>query len=102
MANNRKIYISGPMRGVANYKLRFDLGETYINTVFKDSNPEIINPAKIELPAGKDTYEDYIRFDINELLKCDTIVMLKNWEQSTGARAEHAVAVALSLDICYI
>ena len=33
--------------------------------------------------------------------KADTIVMLPKWENSKGARAEHALAVALGLKIIY-
>ena len=34
--------------------------------------------------------------------EADAIAMLPGWEKSYGARAEHAVAVALDLQIIYI
>jgi hypothetical protein len=38
---------------------------------------------------------------IDELTQCHAIYMLRGWESSKGARAEHAVAVWLGLEIIY-
>ena len=38
---------------------------------------------------------------LGDLVDCDAIYMLRGWENSKGARAEHAVAVWVGLDIMY-
>ena len=38
---------------------------------------------------------------IDKLLDCDAIYMLRGWEQSKGATAEHAVAKWIGLEIIY-
>jgi hypothetical protein len=35
------------------------------------------------------------------LSKCDTIVMMSNWRESSGAKAEHEFATANRIDIIY-
>ncbi len=39
--------------------------------------------------------------DIEMLRRCDAIYMLPGWENSTGARAEHEVALAAGLLVLY-
>lgn len=39
--------------------------------------------------------------DIELLKRCDAIFMLKNWEQSEGAREEHELARVLDKEIIY-
>jgi hypothetical protein len=38
---------------------------------------------------------------LGDLIDSDAIYMLRGWEQSKGARAEHAVAVWIGLEIIY-
>jgi len=38
---------------------------------------------------------------LNTLMLCTHIYMLRGWERSKGARAEHAVAVWIGLEIMY-
>lgn len=56
---------------------------------------KVMNPAKNHC----DTYEDYIRTGLKQLMGCDTIVMLKGWEESRGARLEKHYAEIVGMEI---
>lgn len=57
----------------------------------------IINPAKIK--PKEETWEGYMRADIAELMKCDTVYLLPGWEKSRGAQIEVYLAKALGMEI---
>jgi hypothetical protein len=46
-------------------------------------------------------FKKSLDWDFDQVSECDVIVMLPGWEKSTGARAEHAVAVAYGKEIRY-
>lgn len=95
-----KIYIAGPMRGIAEYNFpAFMRAEE----VLVREGWEVINPAQIDLDEGfdvdtpqkgltKQDLEDYIMRDIRLVIKCDAICMLPEWGSSDGAYVEHAIA----------
>ncbi len=39
--------------------------------------------------------------DLEILKRCDTIVMMTGWSNSSGANAEHALAIELGIEIIY-
>jgi nucleoside 2-deoxyribosyltransferase len=100
-----RIYIAGPMENKPDYKQNFNAAEQILSEDF-----EVINPVEIAesfvAQLAKANFDDipyrvFFQQDINELLHCDAIFMLDGWEKSKGARAEHAVAVALGIEILY-
>lgn len=94
-----KIYISGQISGMdikEAERLFEDLEYALIN-----AGHEAINPCKIVAYDPKYTYEHYMGEDIKELLRCEAIVMLDNWINSKGAKAELAVAQVYNLKIYY-
>ena len=46
-------------------------------------------------------YSDYMKADLEMLLKCKTILMLRGWEGSRGAQLEYSVADALHMEVLY-
>jgi hypothetical protein len=86
-----KIYISGPITGTTDYIERFETAEQRLAT---NNGNEVVNPARVNsaLPAST-TYRQYMDMSLLMLSMCDTIYMLKGWEQSKGAREEFAEAV---------
>ena len=86
-----RIYISGPITGVLDYKEKFDAAEKKLKTEYP--NAEIINPTMVVLPESC-THEDYMRIDFMLLDLADAIYMLKSWEWSYGANQEYGYAVA--------
>ncbi len=66
---------------------------------------EVVNPARMDDELYADTasidYKEAMRRDLEEIFKCDAIYMMRGWESSQGALAEHALAVYLKLYIDY-
>ena len=78
----QKIYISGPMTGIPEYN------RPEFNRVAQELEAkgyDVINPAS--LPDGFE-YVDYIFIAKISILKCDAMYLLKNWEDSEGAKIE--------------
>jgi hypothetical protein len=94
-----KVYLAGPMTGLphgnfpafnaAAQNLR---GKGYV----------VFNPAEVEDVMNK-TYKECLKIDVDWIFEeAEAIAMLPGWETSNGARAEHALAVALKLKIMYL
>jgi hypothetical protein len=106
---SRSIYIAGPMTGYPEFnfpaffsaedKLR-NQGWNVHNPAAKDQEVELdaeavkTGDAVRAIAKGFDFREAYM-WDLNKVVYGDGIYMLKGWEQSPGARGEHAAAVAM-------
>lgn len=109
------VYIAGPMRGIPMYNFpAFDLAAERIRAVGHDA----LNPADMDrahgfdprdlppdhdwntIPKGFD-FNDCVSRDIQAVRKADRLYMLRGWELSKGARAEHAIAEWLGKAIFY-
>lgn len=105
----KKVYIAGPMSGYPDFnfplfnrvaaKLRAE-GWTVFNPAEKDA--EVVSNSKAFAEGdhlgvqeeGFNFREAYL-WDIEKVIESDAIYMLPGWENSPGARGEHAVAVAM-------
>jgi hypothetical protein len=112
----KKYYIAGPMRGCA--KLNFPLFDR-VAALVETLGFEAVNPADIDreygitddnLPESAEeshAFADSIdtkevaKRDLLAVLECDGIVLLPDWENSNGAKAEKALADWLGLEIFY-
>ena len=93
--SKKKIYISGKIKGLDNYKELFNAAEKeYIDKGWK-----VINPTRIEHISSK--WGDIILDDLHVLNSCDAIFMLNNWQDSFGAQTEHYFAKGNNLEIIY-
>lgn len=92
-----RIYISGPMTGIKDYKSNFQKAETKL----KKQGHEVINPAYIDYVLPNASYEDYMNVDMFLLGMCDTIYMLKGWEKSCGANRELGYAMAKDYNVLH-
>ncbi len=90
----RKIYIAGKITGLRDYKKRFDEAEE----VLKKQGHIVVNPSIV--PEGL-VYDDYMNTCTAMLKACDTIYMLRNWKDSTGAKIEHQIAELSGKEIIY-
>ena len=91
-----KIYISGPITGIENYKDNFDTAEKLQKALHP--NDIIINPAKITLPEFC-TWEDYMTVCIHLLEQADAIYMMDGWRNSTGACTEFGYALKKGIEL---
>jgi hypothetical protein len=63
----------------------------------------VINPAELdEADSTPKEWHEYLRRDLAELVKCDTIAMLPGYEKSKGARLEKHVAEELGMRVIFI
>ena len=106
-----KIYLSGPMRGYdRNNFPAFDRAAAFLRGC---GYYEVFNPAE----RDRETYGPEIEFgdvkgfDIRDVVGADLrwicqhadgIAMLYGWENSKGAKAEWATALALNLHVRYL
>jgi len=88
-----KIYIAGPMTGLPHFN-RPAFNQAAINLSFEKHVP--LNPAI--LPDGL-TEADYMAIGLTMLQRAGAIYLLTGWQFSAGARAEHALALKLGLEV---
>ncbi|AWY04867.1 deoxycytidylate deaminase [Microbacterium phage Floof] len=104
-ADRFTLYVSGPMTGIAHWNY----------PVFTDAAAElrawgfnVISPHELDQDAGKDPTSSWTAADRREAIardveavakRADGIAVLDGWAASFGARAEVAVASALSLPV---
>lgn len=105
-----RVYIAGPMRGHSDLNFHaFDAardglilcGHTVSSPVDNDRRIGISHElGEVEAERLFWSHRAYM-WDLEQVAECDAIYMLKGWESSSGARAEHAVAVWLKKEIWY-
>lgn len=89
-----KAYISGPMTGIADYnRPAFDTLEVELKAV----GYEVYNPAYVKTDG--DDWREYMRIHLQELPKCDVLIVLPGWHRSKGARLEVANAWFLEMPV---
>jgi Domain of unknown function (DUF4406) len=109
-----RIYVAGPMSGLPDFN-RPAFNEAA--EALRDGGWIVFNPAENDInvfgsteAADKAFLADrtaalrvMLGADLNWICsEADSIAMLPGWEKSLGARAEHATAVALGLEIIYL
>ena len=104
----RSIYIAGPMSGIENHNkesfmdahemLKGEGWENIFNPIMSPAS-RLVQEGKI---SGQEAYRQCMALDLKFICEeADAIYMLVGWEKSPGARAEHATATCLSLNIFY-
>ena len=93
-----RIYISGKISGLPldDVKVRFADAKAFLDEI----GFEAVNPLEKGLP-DEATWEQHMVKDIELLLSCDSIYMMDNWTQSTGAGIEYDIAFRLGKDIWF-
>jgi len=95
MRRINRIYLSGPMTGIADYNFpAFNAAAARLRKL----GYSVANPAEKEIDSKK-TWEDYLRADLIELLRCDAIALLPGWQKSKGANLELHVAHRVGIEI---
>ena len=85
-----RIYISGGITGVENYRETFSRAHEELTK----GGHDVINPAFYADTLPKLSYEEYMKLGLHFLNMCDAIYMLKGWQKSCGANREYGYALA--------
>lgn len=89
MNRKKTAYISGKITGTTDHENRFTNAEKTAHLVGKHKTMGLPSPE----------WSDYMKECLQALLFCDTIYMLRGWEDSKGAKLEHHVAGVLGMEI---
>lgn len=88
-----KLYLAGPMTGLP--ELNFPLFHAEAARL-RGLGYEVVNPAEVNADP-KACWLACMRNDIEQLVHCDGVATLPNWEKSRGARIERGLAESLGL-----
>lgn len=92
------VYIAGPMTGLPDHNVHaFHAAAAH----YRARGHAVLNPAEINTVSDGRPLLEIIQRDLSVLLLCNTIYMLRGWENSAGARTEHAVAEWTQMTIIY-
>jgi hypothetical protein len=93
----KRTYIAGPMTGIADFnRAAFN----YAAEKLKGMGYQVENPAKNNeyLPTPPN-WRAYMTLALNQLLKCERVVLLPGWENSRGAKIEAQLARDLGMEV---
>ena len=104
------VYLAGPMRGYKDFN--FPAFRRYAKRLRKDGF-EVFNPAEKGVEAEAEKNPDLqnslafrrkvFQMDTEYIChKADIIAMMPGWEMSAGARAEHALSLAIGIKVMYL
>lgn len=87
-----KVYLSGKITGDPDYKAKFAVIEKKLT----EQGYQVFNPAVF---PNIFEYEDFMTLDFLALSFCEAIYLLKDWEDSRGAKREYDEALRLGLKV---
>lgn len=95
-----RVYISGPITGIRDYRKAFDDAEKKLT----EKGYTAVNPAKLAdiLPETTTTWNEYMVISMALLNLCEGILMLPGWEESAGAKIERSEAIHSELQFIEI
>lgn len=108
-STDMRIYLAGPMRGIANYNFpAFDAARGLL----VDLGHEVVSPADLDRASGfvderggrvltteAFSIEAALRQDFRAITTCDAVAFLPGWERSSGSLAERRVATEVGCEL---
>lgn len=98
-----KLYISGPIKGIANAKDNFaDAVIALRSAGFTTLNPFDVDALCSQTCNGLDDdahYDCFMRGDLAAMMDCGGVALIGGWEQSRGARLESALALQVGIPV---
>ena len=90
-----RIYIAGPMTGLPDFnRPAFAAAAAHLRAL----GLEAINPGELH-PHTHLPWSFYMRSALAAMLTCDSILLLRGWTNSRGAKMEFQIANALGMSI---
>lgn len=93
-----KIYISGPISGHEPGERREEFKK--VQKLLELQGYEVVNPMENGLPPTADTCQ-HMKRDVELILQCDEIYMMKKWNHSAGCKLEFDLATAIGLPVIF-
>lgn len=94
---DKRVYLSGPITNVKNYKGLFIFANYLVRMC---DTRQVFDPAS-QIPDSL-SYEEAMKRCVRALTDHDAIVMLPDWNVSQGSKIEHEVAKACGMDVIYL
>jgi hypothetical protein len=94
----KKCYIAGKIGNLPEheYKANFEQGKKEVEAL------GLCPISPVDLPHEHErTWSAYMREDLIEMLKCESVYALSNWRQSPGATIEINTALSVGLNIIH-
>lgn len=99
----KRVYIAGPMTGIENYNFgEFDRAEKGL----RECGMNVVNPATLSrrvlngrLELEPEELSKLIEDELEMLVDCDAILLLRGWENSLGAKKELYHAIGNGLEV---
>lgn len=92
-----RIYISGKITGLDNYRENFERAEVALRSY----GHIVINPCKMGDIYPSLGWDDYMHLDMALIRLCNAVYFMKNWKDSKGATIEHEYAKMIGKEIIY-
>ena len=94
----KKIYLCGPITGVVNKNVE---AFTHYRDLMIKAGYEVINPHELNHSEHADSWEEYMKVDFLEMIKCDFLGLMFSqfWKNSKGCMAELFMADTLKIPI---
>jgi len=96
MVGINKVYLSGRMTGVENHNFPAFHEAT---RKLRNMGFTVFNPAETDNGDTSQSWEYYMKIDVQEVAKSDAVVVLPGWEDSRGAREEVKLADLLKIPV---
>lgn len=90
MKTNPRIYLSGPITGIEDYKEKFEQVETELGIL---GFGNVINPAHLDDVVLNGTYEEMMKTCMHLMDLANIVVMLPGWKKSIGCNREYGYAL---------
>jgi hypothetical protein len=94
----KKCYIAGKIGDLpeAEYKSNFEQAKKEVEAM------GFIPVSPVDLPHNHGrSWNDYMREDLTEMLKCEVLYALRNWRLSPGATIEINTAISVGINIIH-
>ena len=94
-----RIYLSGPISGIKNYRINFLSAENKIRSHKKFKGCDVINPGRLSNVLPNGTHKEYMELCYSLVGMSDKMVMLAGWKKSKGAKLEKKMAEEMDMEI---